>query len=126
MKPIKESLITSTQYNDWKGTISLDDSYNDIAKHFERWIGDEHILGYKAYFFTEFEDITVQLSIFTGCVDRNDKGQRIDKKFPEVKVYKKEISIAEFCRLFKRIELKAFEDLGSKSMKLKIIEEIQM
>lgn len=126
MKPINESLIASRQYNDWQGTISLDDAHKDIASHFRQWIGDENILGYTADFFTEFDEITVLLRIFTGSVDRDNNGQRVDKKFPLIKVYKKEISITEFCRLFKRIELKAFEDLGSKSMKLKIIEEIQM
>lgn len=126
MMQTNESLIANTQYNDWKGTISLDDAHKDIASHFKEWIGDEHILGYTADFFTEFDEITVLLKIFTGNVERDEQGQRIDKKYPKVKVYKKEIPIAEFCRLFKRIELKAFEDLGSKSMKLKVIEEIQM
>lgn len=34
MKKVTESTIASTKYNDWKGSISLDDQHKDIALHF--------------------------------------------------------------------------------------------
>ena len=125
MGKVTQSTIASTKYNDWKGSISLDNEHKDIAAYFKEWIGDQHILGVKADIDPEYDEVTVDLTIYTGMVDRDEKGKRIDRKFPEVKAYTKEISLAEFLKLFKRINIKFFEDLDN-TKNIKIIETIKM
>lgn len=121
-----ETLIASTKYNDRQGTIALDDAHTDIERYFAKDLNGEHILGFKADFNTEFTEITVDLTIYTGSLERDNNGNRVDRKYPEVKAYKKEISVEEFSRLFKRLQIKTFDNLGSSKTKIKIIEEINI
>ncbi|MBQ0112374.1 MAG: hypothetical protein KBT03_04510 [Bacteroidales bacterium] len=58
-------------------------------------------------------------------VERDEKGKRTNKKFPEVKAYTKEISLVEFLKLFKRINIKFFEDLEN-TKNIRVIETIKM
>ena len=124
----KESLDASVQYNDWKGTIALDDAHKSIESYFKDKINNEHILGIKAYIQSDLDPNEIRLTIYTGSVERDSKtGKRTDRKHPKVTAYKTTLSSAEFFRLFKRIELKTFEDIEArKDTKIEIIKEIEL
>lgn len=72
--------------------------------------------------------IEIRVTIFTGLVERDSEtGKRTDRKHPEVKAYKTTLTPVDFFRLFKRINIKTFEDLElRKDTKLSIIEEIEI
>ena len=128
MKYQKESLIASTQYNDWSGTIALDDAHRSIQSYFKETINNENILGINAYIMSELSPIEIRLVIYTGTVERDAKtGKRTDKKHPKVKAYKTNMTPEEFFKLFKRINIKTFEDIEArKDTKITIVEEIEI
>lgn len=122
----KESLNASVHYNDWLGQIALDNAHKSLYDHFGNKINNEHILGFNVYIHTNHEKIGI--SIYTGSVSRDQEtGKRTDKKHPKVKEYKTELTIQEFLKLFKRINIKVFEDLEArKDTKLTVIEEVNI
>lgn len=126
MKYEKKSLIASTQYNDWQGTIALDDAHKSIQSYFNHKINDENILGIEAYIMSDLAPIEIRLVIYTGLVQRDKKtGKRTDRKHPEVKAYKTNVTPDEFFKLFKRINIKTFENIEARQdTKLTIIKEI--
>lgn len=128
MKYEKKSLIASTQYNDWQGTIALDDAHKSIQSYFNNKINNENILGIEAYIMSDLEPIEVRLVIYTGNVKRDTTtGKRTDKRHPKVKAYKTNLTPEEFFKLFKRINIKTFEDIEArKDTKLSIVEEIEI
>lgn len=128
MKKEKESVFASTQYNDWQGTIALDDAHNSIQSHFRNKINNEHIIGIEAYVMSDLLPIEIRVTIYTGLVERDSEtGKRTDRKHPEVKAYKTTLTPVDFFKLFKRINIKIFEDLElRKDTKLSIIEEIEI
>lgn len=128
MKKEKKSLIASTQYNDWQGTIALDDAHRSIQSHFNNKINNENILGVEAYIMSDLSPTEIRLTIYTGLVKRdNQTGKRIDRKHPEVKAYKTTLKPDEFFKLFKRINIKIFEDIEArKDTKISVVEEVEV
>lgn len=124
----KESLIASVQYNDWLGTIALDDAHRSIQSHFNKKINNENILGIKAYIDSGLDANEIRLTIYTGLVSRDkETGKRTDRRHPKVKAYKTTLTTEEFFRLFKRVDIKVFEDIEArKDTKVTIIEEIEV
>lgn len=124
----KESLHASVQYNDWLGTVALDDAHTSIQSHFNNKINSENILGINAYIQSDLDPNEIRLTIYTGLVNRELKtGKRTDRKHPKVKAYKTTLTTQEFFRLFKRIDIKIFEDIEArKDTKLTVTEEIEI
>lgn len=119
----EEYLTASVQYNDWQGTIALDNDHKDLHDYFRDKINNETILGFDVNIHNV--DNTVGISIYTGSVSIDQKtGKRTDQKHIEVKKYKTELTIQDFFRLFKRINIKSFVDL--KDTKLIIIDEVNI
>lgn len=110
MKTQTEKFEASTQYNDWLGTIALDNTdIKGIYTEFEDVINDEHIYGVDAYLLTDRshgQNMEVSVTVYTGEIELDESGNKLSKKFPILKKYRKEMPIEEFAKLFKRIELK--------------------
>jgi hypothetical protein len=110
MKKETEKFKASTHYNDWLGTTALDNTdIKEIHHKFQDVIGDEHILGIKASIIENRHaesSIEINVTIYTGKIELDKNNKRLDKKFPILKEYKKDMPLEEFVILFKRIELK--------------------
>lgn len=110
MKTQTEKFEANTQYNDWLGTIALDNTdIKGIYTEFEDVINDEHIYGVDAYLLTDRshgQNMEVSVTVYTGEIELDESGNKLSKKFPILKEYRKEMPIEEFAKLFKRIELK--------------------
>src|SRR5699024_8416757 len=103
-----------------------DDAHKSIQSYFNHKINDENILGIEAYIMSDLAPIEIRLVIYTGLVQRDKKtGKRTDRKHPEVKAYKTNVTPDEFFKLFKRINIKTFENIEARQdTKLTIIKEI--
>lgn len=109
LKTRTEKFEANVQYNDWIGTTALDDAdMSGIRQMFKGIVNGEHLLGVDAYCTPSMDPkrpIEVYVTVYTGLVELDKFGDRASKAYPIVKEYKKEMSLEEFSRLFKRIRL---------------------
>lgn len=105
MKTETKSFKANTHYNDWFGTISADNmDISNIYQYFQDNINNEHIMGIEAHIIFSYE---VTVCIYTtNEVLFNEGGTRINKKYPVLNEYKKDIPIEDFFQLFKQVNFK--------------------
>lgn len=128
MKNKTEKFEASTQYNDWFGSVALDDAdIKGIYSKFEKHIKDERILGVEFHMISDPDpnkDLFINLSILVGHIEKNEFNKRKSKEFPRLERYTTDIELDEFARLFKRVSLKFSNKNTLGQSKIKITNEI--
>ncbi len=104
MKTETKSFKANTHYNDWFGTISADNmDISNIYQYFQDNINNEYILGIEAHI---SHPLQISVTIYTtNEVLFNEGGTRINKKYPVLNEYKKDIPIEDFFSFLNRLIL---------------------
>lgn len=110
----------TTQYNEWLGTIALDNTNKqNLQDFFNKKINHEKIIGIEIEMNStegiEVKTAGLYLKIYTEIDNKNKR----DKEQPSVKLYKTLLGIEDFFKLFKRINICFF----SKDKEIVIVQE---